>query len=163
MIGDRLAAFGVEVTGVTLFRARLHADPRCVARAARRIRLDRPRRTLDGRYEGTDRRGRACVDEARRVARQHRARRHDRRSAAVIAGLESGRLGGAFLDPTDPEPLPADHPLWSAPRCIVTTHCPAQPNNGKMFQRAGALFLAHLAAYREGRELENVADLAAGY
>jgi phosphoglycerate dehydrogenase-like enzyme len=82
--------------------------------------------------------------------------------AAVIAALESGRLGGAFLDPTDPEPLPPEHPLWSAPRCIITMHLSGRSQT-KMFQRAGALFLRNLSAYKAGAPLENVADLDAGY
>ncbi|MGW9629882.1 D-isomer specific 2-hydroxyacid dehydrogenase family protein [Agromyces sp. NPDC055520] len=41
---------------------------------------------------------------------------------ALVAALESGRLGGAGLDVTDPEPLPTGHPLWRAPNCIVTPH-----------------------------------------
>jgi phosphoglycerate dehydrogenase-like enzyme len=41
---------------------------------------------------------------------------------ALVAALESGRLGGAGLDVTDPEPLPAGHPLWSASNCVVTPH-----------------------------------------
>lgn len=42
-------------------------------------------------------------------------------TAALVAELESGRLRAA-LDVTDPEPLPAGHPLWTAPRCIVVPH-----------------------------------------
>lgn len=41
---------------------------------------------------------------------------------ALVAALASGRLGGAGLDVTDPEPLPPRHPLWTAPNCIVTPH-----------------------------------------
>lgn len=40
----------------------------------------------------------------------------------LVAALASGRLGGAGLDVTDPEPLPPRHPLWTAPNCIVTPH-----------------------------------------
>ena len=40
---------------------------------------------------------------------------------ALVAELNSGRLF-AGLDVTDPEPLPRDHPLWSAPNCIITPH-----------------------------------------
>ena len=40
---------------------------------------------------------------------------------ALLAELSSGRLRAA-LDVTDPEPLPADHPLWDAPGCLITPH-----------------------------------------
>jgi len=41
---------------------------------------------------------------------------------ALIAALASGRLGAAYLDVTDPEPLPPGHPLWAAPNCYITPH-----------------------------------------
>lgn len=41
---------------------------------------------------------------------------------ALLASLRSGRLGAAYLDVTDPEPLPPDHPLWTAPNCHITPH-----------------------------------------
>lgn len=41
---------------------------------------------------------------------------------ALVAAFESGRLGGAGLDVTDPESLPAGHPLWSVENCVVTPH-----------------------------------------
>jgi phosphoglycerate dehydrogenase-like enzyme len=81
---------------------------------------------------------------------------------ALVAALGSGEIAGAFLDPTSPEPLPADHPLWSAPNCMVTMHLSGQSQT-KMFPRAAALFLRNLEAYRAGEPMENVADLAAGY
>ena len=40
----------------------------------------------------------------------------------LIQALESGHLGGAYLDVMDPEPLPPEHPLWRAPRCFITCH-----------------------------------------
>lgn len=40
----------------------------------------------------------------------------------LVAVLADGRIGGAALDVTDPEPLPDGHPLWSEPRCILTPH-----------------------------------------
>ena len=41
---------------------------------------------------------------------------------ALITALESGQISGAALDVTDPEPLPADDPLWSAPNEIGRAH-----------------------------------------
>jgi phosphoglycerate dehydrogenase-like enzyme len=81
---------------------------------------------------------------------------------ALLAALRERRIGGAFLDPTNPEPLPSDHPLWSAPNCMITMHLSGRSQT-KMFERAGTLFLDNLSAYRAGRALKNVADLDAGY
>jgi phosphoglycerate dehydrogenase-like enzyme len=43
-------------------------------------------------------------------------------TADLVGVLAEGRIGGAALDVTDPEPLPEGHPLWSEPRCIITPH-----------------------------------------
>ena len=40
----------------------------------------------------------------------------------LVYALESGRLAGAALDVTSPEPLPANHPLWDAPGALITPH-----------------------------------------
>jgi phosphoglycerate dehydrogenase-like enzyme len=41
---------------------------------------------------------------------------------ALIEALESGRLGAAYLDVTEPEPLPPSHPLWTTRNCHITPH-----------------------------------------
>ncbi|KAI1775384.1 hypothetical protein F4818DRAFT_47838 [Hypoxylon cercidicola] len=41
---------------------------------------------------------------------------------ALVEALEAGLVRGAALDVTDPEPLPADHPLWRAPNLLITPH-----------------------------------------
>jgi phosphoglycerate dehydrogenase-like enzyme len=41
---------------------------------------------------------------------------------ALVGALRSGQIGGAALDVTDPEPLPAGHPLWDLPNCLITPH-----------------------------------------
>ncbi len=43
-------------------------------------------------------------------------------TGALVAALRAGRLRGALLDVTDPEPLPDGHPLWSEPRALITPH-----------------------------------------
>jgi phosphoglycerate dehydrogenase-like enzyme len=40
----------------------------------------------------------------------------------LVWALKSGQIGGAALDVTDPEPLPAGHPMWSMSNCIITPH-----------------------------------------
>lgn len=41
---------------------------------------------------------------------------------SLVATLRSGRLGAAWLDVTEPEPLPDSHPLWAEPNCFITPH-----------------------------------------
>jgi phosphoglycerate dehydrogenase-like enzyme len=82
--------------------------------------------------------------------------------AALLDALHGRRIAGAFLDPTHPEPLPADHPLWSAPNCMITMHLSGRSQT-KMFPRAAALFLRNLDAFVNGKPMENVVDLALGY
>ena len=43
-------------------------------------------------------------------------------TAALVAALTAGTIGGAALDVTDPEPLPDGHPLWQLENCIITPH-----------------------------------------
>ncbi len=46
----------------------------------------------------------------------------------LVEALRNGRIGGAGLDVTDPEPLPDDHPLWTLPNCIITPHVGNTPD-----------------------------------
>jgi phosphoglycerate dehydrogenase-like enzyme len=82
--------------------------------------------------------------------------------AALLDALTAGRIGGAFLDTVDPEPLPPGHPLWTAPNCLLTMHLSGRSQT-RMFQRAAALFLDNLDAYRAGHPLANRVDLSLGY
>lgn len=79
----------------------------------------------------------------------------------LLAALDEGLIGGAGLDVTDPEPLPAGHPLWSHPRAIVTPH-----TAGGSPHRAGrviARFCENLRRLRTGEPLVGVVDKQKGY
>ena len=68
--------------------------------------------------------------------------------AALLEALNSGRLGAAYLDVFDPEPLPPEHPLWTAPRCYITPHTAG----GRADQDEAIVrhFLGNLAAFEQG-------------
>lgn len=72
---------------------------------------------------------------------------------ALLVELESGRLHAA-LDVTDPEPLPADHPLWSAPGVIITPH--EGGNTTATHSRMVALLQRQLNLFAAGEPLVNV-------
>ena len=81
---------------------------------------------------------------------------------ALVTALTEKRIGGAFLDVTTPEPLPAGHPLWSMPNVHVTMHLSGRAQS-QMFQRSGARFLENLARYKRGEPLSPQVDFALGY
>lgn len=68
--------------------------------------------------------------------------------AALIEALASGRLGGAGLDVTETEPLPAGHPLLSAPRLILTPHAAAM--SAGAFARMGREAAQNVIDFFEG-------------
>lgn len=73
----------------------------------------------------------------------------------------SGRLGGAVLDVTDPEPLPSDSPLWDRTDVLISPHSAATvaSENATIVE----LFLDNLARWRDGRSLRNSYSRALGY
>jgi len=71
--------------------------------------------------------------------------------SALVAALHSGRVGAAWLDVTDPEPLPDDHPLWHAPNCFITPHV-AGGHAGEAVQLVRH-FLANLDRFVRGEPL----------
>lgn len=81
---------------------------------------------------------------------------------ALVTALEKRAIGGAFLDVTTPEPLPADHPLWSLDNAHITMHLSGRAQD-KMFLRSGQRFLANLDNYLNGRPLAPIFDPAKGY
>lgn len=121
------AAFGAEVTGV---RRRPGDPPEGVARVITMEELDRwlpwadvvalalpdtpqTRLVIDARRLGLMRPGGFLLNVGRGGAVQQEA---------LLQALESGRLAGASIDVTEPEPLPPEHPLWKAPNLLITPH-----------------------------------------
>ena len=79
----------------------------------------------------------------------------------LVAALESGNLGGAALDVTDPEPLPDGHPLWTLPNCLVTPHVGNTPEMAVPL--LAARLTENVRRWRAGETLLGPVDVAAGY
>jgi phosphoglycerate dehydrogenase-like enzyme len=79
----------------------------------------------------------------------------------LIAALRRGQLGGAGLDVTDPEPLPADSPLWSMQNVILTPHVSANSDVGD--EARFAIGIENLRRYVAGEKMLSVVDVAKGY
>jgi phosphoglycerate dehydrogenase-like enzyme len=76
--------------------------------------------------------------------------------AALIAALQAKRLAGAGLDVFDPEPLPADSPLWAMDNVIISPHRSGQsPHNA---QRFADILLRNFACFLQGEPLHNLVD-----
>lgn len=82
---------------------------------------------------------------------------------ALLEALLERRIGGAMLDVTMPEPLPRDHPLWSAPGCLVTPHLSGLGEIGDLWHRTALLLAEQLRRHLAGEPLLNVVSAADGY
>ena len=76
---------------------------------------------------------------------------------ALLAALDSGRVGTAVLDVFEPEPLPRSSPYWAHPSVRLTGHCSFAGNGTR--GRADDLFIANLPRYAAGESLVNEVDL----
>ena len=82
-------------------------------------------------------------------------------TAALIAALKSGHLGGAGLDVTDPEPLPTESPLWDMDNVLITAHTSgATP---RYWKRQSELIAENIRRIQAGDPPRNLVDLGAGY
>ena len=81
----------------------------------------------------------------------------------LIEALNGGRLGGAALDVMDPEPLPPDHPLWTARNLVLTPHVSGNMTLGYTCDRNVEMFCEDLRNYAAGRPLAHLVNRTRGY
>ncbi len=83
---------------------------------------------------------------------------------ALDEALREGVLAGAALDVTEPEPLPADHPLWDCPRAIIAPHIAGKFFLAETLNRISGIAAENLAHFLAGDgKMINVIDLRKGY
>lgn len=82
---------------------------------------------------------------------------------ALCDALESGKLLGAALDVTDPEPLPKDHRIWGIKNAIITPHVSGNYNLKETHHRIVKIAVNNLERFIKGEELRNVVNLSTGY
>ena len=80
---------------------------------------------------------------------------------ALIQALRNESIGGAALDVTDPEPLPADHPLWSLSNCIITPHVGNTPEMARPL--LADRLRTNVRRYVRGESLIGLVDTKLGY
>lgn len=77
----------------------------------------------------------------------------------LLDALDSGQLGAAVIDVTDPEPLPPTHPFWRHPAIWLTPHIASQTQS----ESAVAALLENLRRYQRGEAMIGLIDRARGY
>lgn len=82
---------------------------------------------------------------------------------ALTEALAEGRIAGAALDVTDPEPLPSSHPLWGMENVILTPHVAGGFSLPETLDQILDICIANLECYQVGRPLRNVIDFQTGY
>ena len=80
---------------------------------------------------------------------------------ALVAAIDDGKIAGAVLDVTDPEPLPDGHTLFGRKNVIITPHLSGFASNYQ--DRVVDILIANVDRYNEGQELLNVVDRDRGY
>lgn len=82
-------------------------------------------------------------------------------TADLVQALQRRMIAGAALDVTDPEPLPAGHPLWPMPNVVLTPHTAG--SSDQTARRSLVLATENLRRYVMGERLVSVVDLRRGY
>jgi len=84
---------------------------------------------------------------------------------ALVSALRDHTIAGAALDvfPTDPGPLPPEHPIWRLDNVFLSPHVSGTRRNRRYLERTNQLFCENLRRYLAGRPLLNVAAKERGY
>ena len=83
------------------------------------------------------------------------------KSADLVAALQKKQIAGAGMDVTDPEPLPADHPLWKMPNVVISPHIGGQSAGAR--DRQWRLYRENIRRFVAGERLLGVVDKEKGY
>jgi len=114
--------------------------------------IDSTRHIVDSAVLGSAKPGLHLVNIARGGLLDH---------GALLEALDSGHIGLASLDVTEPEPLPDGHPLYTHPRVRLSPHTSAISSNSR--HEIADSFLTNLERFLNGLPLENQADVQRGY
>ncbi|MGI5888108.1 MAG: D-2-hydroxyacid dehydrogenase [Oscillospiraceae bacterium] len=82
---------------------------------------------------------------------------------ALAEALENGKLAGAALDVTDPEPLPADSPLWGMRNVIITPHVAGNFSLKQTLEKVVGISVSNLHCWTHGLPLAHVVNRKKGY
>ena len=82
---------------------------------------------------------------------------------ALAQALVSGKLAGAAIDVTTPEPLPKEHELWAAPNLLITPHASGGDSLRQTFEKVVNIVIANIKAVRSGGQIVNEVDFGTGY
>lgn len=82
---------------------------------------------------------------------------------ALCDALESGKLMGAALDVTEPEPLPKGHRLWKIPTAVITPHISGYYHLQYTHDKVVEICADNLARFHDGKPLQNSVDFQTGY
>ncbi len=80
---------------------------------------------------------------------------------ALVTALREGRIAAAILDVFESEPLPPDHPLWTAPNACISAHCANSQDPDEYWNAVADAVGANVRRYLAGEPLRNVVDVAA--
>lgn len=81
----------------------------------------------------------------------------------LCKALNDEMIFGAFIDVTDPEPLPTEHPLWNAKNIIITPHISGAYHLQETFERIVQIACENLKMFKDSKKLENIVDFETGY